>query len=56
MKSCLLILVNLKYCLKCRTNTENINPKVLGISNGKAMISKCAICGNKKSRSEWTIK
>ena len=52
MKSCLLILVNLKYCLKCRTNTENINPKVLGISNGngKAMISKCAICGNKKSR------
>ena len=50
MKSCLLILVNLKYCLKCRKNTENINPKVLGISNGKVMISKCAICGNKKSR------
>ena len=39
------------YCLKCRKDTENINPRVLGTSNGKAMIlSKCAICGNKKSR------
>ena len=39
------------YCLKCRKNTENINPKVSGTSNGKAMIlSKCAICGSKKSR------
>ena len=39
------------YCLKCRKDTENINPKVSGTSNGKAMIlSKCAICSNKKSR------
>ena len=39
------------YCLKCRKDTENINPKVSGTSNGKAMIlSKCAICGSKKSR------
>ena len=39
------------YNLKCRKDTENINPKVSGTSNGKAMIlSKCAICGNKKSR------
>ena len=39
------------YCLKCRKNTENINPKVSDTSNGKAMIlSKCAICSNKKSR------
>ena len=38
-------------CLKCRKDTENINPRVSGTSNGKAMIlSKCAICGNKKSR------
>ena len=37
------------YCLKCRTNTENINPSVSSTSNGKAMIlSKCAICGRKK--------
>ena len=37
------------YCLKCRANTENINPSVSSTSNGKAMIlSKCAICGRKK--------
>ena len=34
------------YCLKCNQNTENIDPKIL--SNGKAMISNCAICGSKK--------
>ena len=39
------------YCLQCKKDTENINPKVSGTSNGKAMIlSKCAICGSKKSR------
>ena len=39
------------YCLKCRKDTENINPKLLRTSNGKAMIlSKCATCGSKKSR------
>ena len=32
------------YCLKCRKDTENINPKALSASNGKAMaLSKCAI-------------
>ena len=39
------------YCLKCRKNTENINPRVSKTSNGKTMLlSKCAICGGKKSR------
>ena len=39
------------FCLECRKDTENINPKVSGTSNGNAMIlSKCAICGSKKSR------
>ena len=39
------------YCLKCRKDTANINPRGSGTSNGKAMIlSKCAICRNKKSR------
>ena len=42
MKSC---------CLKCRKDTENINPEVSSSSNGRTMIlSKCAICGSKKSR------
>ena len=39
------------YCLKCKKDTENINPRASGTSNGKAMIlSKCAICDSKKSR------
>ena len=39
------------YCLKCRKDTENINPKVSNTSNGrKTVLSKCAICGSKKSR------
>ena len=33
------------YCLKCRKNTENINPRVSKTTNGKTMLlSKCAIC------------
>ena len=40
----------LSYCLKCRRNTESINPKVSKTTNGKAIIlSTCAICGSKKS-------
>ena len=38
------------YCLKYRKNTENINPKVSKTSNGRTTLSKCAICGCKKSR------
>ena len=39
------------YCLKCRRDTDNINPRVSSTNNGKAMIlSNCAICGSKKSR------
>ena len=39
------------YSLKCRKDTENINPEVSSSSNGRTMIlSKCAICGSKKSR------
>ena len=39
------------HCLKCKKHTKNINPQVSSTSNGKVMIlSKCAICGSKKSR------
>ena len=39
------------YCLKCKQNTENINPRVSRTSNGRTMVlSKCAICGSKRSR------
>ena len=39
------------YCLKCKKDTENINPRISNTSNGRTMILlKCAICGSKKSR------
>ena len=39
------------YCLKCRKKTKSINPRVSKTNNGKTMmLSKCAICGSKKSR------
>ena len=39
----------LSYCLKCKKNTESINPKVLRTISSKAVIlSTCAICGSKK--------
>ena len=43
----------LSYCLKCKKkkNTESIDPKVSKTRNGKTMVlSKCAICGSKKSK------
>ena len=45
----------LSYSLKCKKkkkiNTENINPRVSKISINKTMpLSKCAICGTKKSK------
>ena len=39
------------YCLKRKKHTKNINPQVSSTTNGKLMIlSKCAICGCKKSK------
>ena len=39
------------YCLKCKKDTESINPKISANSNVKTMIlSKCAICSSKKSK------
>ena len=41
----------LSYCLKCKKNTESINPKVSKTTNGKTMIlSTCAICNSKISK------
>ena len=39
------------YCLNCRKDTENMNPRVSKTSKSKRMVlSKSAICNNKKSR------
>ena len=41
----------LSQCLKCKKNTESVNPRVSATSNGRTMIlSKCVICVSKKSK------
>ena len=41
----------LSYCLKCKRNTESINPKVSKTINDKAITSStCALCSSKKSK------
>ena len=36
------------YCLKCKSDTENVNSRVLKTNNGRSMLSsKSAVCGNK---------
>ena len=38
------------YCLSCKKDTRNINPKVVKTKNDKKiMLSRCSICNNKKS-------
>ena len=39
------------YCLKCKTNTENIDPKIFKTKNNRLIMhSKCSVCKKKKSR------
>ena len=38
------------YCLSCKKDTRNINPKGIKTKNNrKMMLSRCSICSNKKS-------
>ena len=39
------------YCLKCKTNTDNIDPKMFRTKNNRLLMqSKCSVCGTKKLR------
>ena len=39
------------YCVKCRNDTENIDPKTVRTKNNRlVMQSQCSVCGIKKSR------
>ena len=39
------------YCLKCKTNTSNIDPKMVKTKNSRLLMqSKCSACGTKKWR------
>ena len=38
------------YCLLCKKDMRNIDPKVIKTKNNKKMmLSRCSICNNKKS-------
>ena len=39
------------YCVKCRKDTDNIDPKIFRTKNNRLLMqSKCSVCKNKKSR------
>ena len=39
------------YCVKCRRDTENIDPKMVRTKNNRSIMqSKCPVFGIKKSR------
>ena len=39
------------YSLKCKTNTDNIDPKMFKIKNNRLLMqSKCSVCKKKTSR------
>ena len=38
------------YCVKCRRDKENTDPKMVRTKNILVMQAKCPVCGIKKSR------
>ena len=39
------------YCVKCRRDTKNIDPKMVRTKKNRLIMeSKCPVCGIKKSR------
>ena len=39
------------YCVKCKKDTENIDPKIFKTENNRLIMqSKCSVCKTKKSR------
>ena len=39
------------YCVKCRKDTENIDPKMVRTKNNRLIMqSKCSVCGIKMPR------
>ena len=50
---CLIFLINKheSYCIVCKKDTDNKNPKVFKTKNGRLMLqSTWSVCGNKKTR------
>ena len=39
------------YCLKCKKDTDNIDPKMFKTKNNRLLMQlKCSVCNNKKSQ------
>ena len=39
------------YCVKCRKDTENIDPKTVRTKNNRLIVeTRCSVCGIKNSR------
>ena len=39
------------YCVKCKKDTENIDPKIFRTKNNRLLMqSKCSVCKSKKSQ------
>ena len=39
------------YCLKCKKDTENIDPKIFKTKNNRLIMQlKCSVCKNEKSQ------
>ena len=39
------------YCMKCRKDAENIDPKMVRTKNNRLIMqAKCPVCGIKKSK------
>ena len=45
-------ITNMKtYCLKCKKDTDNVDPKMFRTKNNRLLMqSKCSVCKIKKSR------
>ena len=45
-------IINMKtYCVKCRKDTDNIDPKMFRTKNNRLLMqSKCSVCKNKNSQ------
>ena len=42
---------DITYCLSCKKDTRNVDPRIVQPKNNKrVMSSKCSICNNKKSK------
>ena len=42
------------YCVKCKKDTDNIDPKIFKTKNNRIIMqSKCSVCKNKKL---WFVK